>query len=132
MNSYKKATWNLNVLYTYISTYFHSKKLFCFDSDLKVLARSWWFAEKLDTYLAKKKQHTKRTRPFRRICVWIQWCMKYCKFCNFETMQLGNKNVKTLDKKNWCYCTGVVEWKRQKDGRSSSSYEAVVMMAGYP
>ena len=54
MNSYKKATWNLNVLYTYISTYFHSKKLFCFDSDLKVLARSWWFAEKLDTYLAKK------------------------------------------------------------------------------
>ena len=40
---------------TYISTYFHSKNiLFCFDSDLKVLARSWWFAEKLDTYLAKK------------------------------------------------------------------------------
>ena len=27
---------------------------FCDDSNLKVLARSWWFAEKLDTYLAKK------------------------------------------------------------------------------
>ena len=38
-------------------------------------------------------------------------------------MQLGNKNVKTLEKKNWCCRTGVVEWKRQKDGRSSSSYD---------